>query len=158
MGRGVNKVILIGHLGKDPEVRYAPSGDAFANVSMATTETWRDKQTGEQREATEWHNLVFSGPLGEIAGKYLKKGSRLYIEGKLRTRKWTDKEGIDRYTTEIRVRELAMLDSKRADHEAPAHSASSANEYAQASGRNSRFAAAPSSTHHSQFEDNDIPF
>jgi len=112
MARGVNKVILIGNLGKDPEVRYFPSGDAVANATLATTESWKDKQSGEQREATEWHNLTFPGKLGEIAGKYLHKGSKVYIEGSLRTRKWQDKEGRDRYTTEIRVGDLQMLDGK----------------------------------------------
>ena len=112
MARGVNKVILIGNLGKDPEVRYFPSGDAIANATIATTESWKDKQTGEQKEATEWHNVTFPGKLGEIAGKYLKKGSKVYVEGSLRTRKWQDKEGKDRYTTEIRVADMQMLDGK----------------------------------------------
>ena len=110
MARGINKVILIGHLGKDPEVRYFPSGDAIANASLATTESWKDKQTGETKEATEWHNIVFPGKLGEIAGKYLRKGSKVYVEGSLRTRKWQDNSGQDRYTTEIRVRDMQMLD------------------------------------------------
>lgn len=112
MARGVNKVILIGNLGKDPEVRYFPSGDAVANATLATTETWKDRQSGESKEATEWHNLVFPGKLGEIAGKYLRKGSKVYVEGSLRTRKWQDKSGQDRYTTEIRVGEMQMLDGK----------------------------------------------
>lgn len=112
MARGVNKVILIGNLGKDPEVRYFPSGDAVANATLATTESWKDRQTGEAKEATEWHNLVFPGKLGEIAGKYLRKGSKVYVEGSLRTRKWQDKNGQDRYTTEIRVGEMQMLDGK----------------------------------------------
>jgi single-strand DNA-binding protein len=112
MARGVNKVILIGNLGKDPEVRYFPSGDAVANATLATTESWKDRQTGEAKEATEWHNLVFPGKLGEIAGKYLRKGSKVYVEGSLRTRKWQDKSGQDRYTTEIRVGEMQMLDGK----------------------------------------------
>jgi single-strand DNA-binding protein len=111
MARGVNKVILIGNLGKDPEVRYFPSGDAIANATLATTESWKDKQTGEQKEATEWHNVVFPGKLGEIAGKYLKKGSKVYVEGSLRTRKW-EKDGVTRYTTEIRVQDMQMLDGK----------------------------------------------
>ncbi len=111
--RGVNKVILIGNLGKEPEVRFFPSGDAIANATIATTESWKDKQSGEQKEATEWHNVVFPGKLGEIAGKYLKKGSKVYVEGSLRTRKWQDKEGKDRYTTEIRVQDMQMLDGKQ---------------------------------------------
>lgn len=109
MARGVNKVILIGNLGQDPEVKYMPSGDAVANVSLATTESWKDKQTGEQVEKTEWHRLVFFKRLAEIAGEYLRKGSQVYIEGNLQTRKWQDKSGNDRYTTEIRVREMQML-------------------------------------------------
>ena len=99
----VNKVILIGNLGADPESRFAPSGDAICNIRLATTETWRDKSTGERREATEWHRVAFFGKLAEIAGQYLRKGSQVYIEGSLRTRKWHDKDGQDRYTTEIRA-------------------------------------------------------
>ena len=109
---GINKVILIGHLGSDPEVRYMPNGNAVANVSLATTESWKDKQTGEQQDRTEWHRLVFYRRLGEIAGEYLRKGSKLYIEGSLRTRKWQDKNGQDRYTTEIIVNDMHMLDSR----------------------------------------------
>ncbi|MDK7101055.1 single-stranded DNA-binding protein [Klebsiella aerogenes] len=101
--RGVNKVIIVGRLGQDPEVRYAPSGAAFANITVATSEQWRDKQTGEQKEHTEWHRVVISGKLAEIAGEYLRKGSEVYLEGKLRTRKWTDQNGVDKYTTEIQV-------------------------------------------------------
>jgi len=112
MARGVNKVILIGNLGKDPEVRYMPSGSAVTNVTIATSESWKDKQSGEQQERTEWHNVVFFNRLAEIAGEYLKKGSKVYVEGSLRTRKWQDKEGKDRYTTEIVAGEMQMLDSK----------------------------------------------
>lgn len=101
--KGVNKVIIVGRLGQDPEVRYAPSGAAFANLSVATSEQWRDKQTGEQKELTEWHRVVLSGKLAQIAGDYLRKGSEVYLEGKLRTRKWTDQSGVDKYTTEILV-------------------------------------------------------
>ena len=108
----VNRVILIGNLGKDPETRYAPSGDAVTNITVATTETWKDKATGEKREATEWHRVVFFGKLAEIAGQYLKKGSQVYLEGKLKTRKWQDKDGADRYTTEINADELKMLGGK----------------------------------------------
>src|SRR4030066_96701 len=104
----VNKVILIGHLGKDPEVRYMPNGEAVANVSIATSENWKDK-SGEKQEKTEWHNLVFYKRLAEIVGEYLKKGSQIFVEGKLQTRKWQDKEGKDRYTTEIVVNEMTML-------------------------------------------------
>ena len=108
----VNKVIIVGNLGKDPETRYAPSGDAVTNITIATTETWKDKATGEKREATEWHRVVFFGKLAEIAGQYLKKGSQVYLEGKLKTRKWQDKDGADRYTTEINADELKMLGGK----------------------------------------------
>ena len=108
----VNRVILIGNLGKDPETRYAPSGDAVTNITVATTETWKDKATGEKREATEWHRVVFFGKLAEIAGQYLKKGSQVYLEGKLKTRKWQDKDGHERYTTEINADEMKMLGGK----------------------------------------------
>lgn len=109
----VNKVILIGNLGKDPDVRYTQSGDAMCNFSIATTESWKDKATGEKRENTEWHRISIFGKLGEIAGQYLKKGSQVYIEGSLRTRKWTDKDGQERYTTEIRAETMTMLGSKQ---------------------------------------------
>ena len=105
----VNKVILIGNLGKDPEIRSFPSGDQVANVSLATTDKWKDKQTGEQREHTEWHRLQFTGRLAEIAGQYLKKGSQIYVEGSIRTRKWQDQSGQDKYSTEIRVESMQML-------------------------------------------------
>ena len=109
MARGVNKVILVGNLGKDPEVRYMPNGNAVANITLATSESWKDKQTGEQKENTEWHRVVLFRRLGEIAGEYLKKGSQVYIEGKLQTRKWQDNSGNDRYTTEIVANEMQML-------------------------------------------------
>ncbi len=113
MARGVNKVILVGNLGKDPDVRYMPSGSAVTNVTIATSESWKDKQTGEKQERTEWHNVVFFNRLGEIAGEYLKKGSKVYVEGSLRTRKWQDKtSGQDRYSTEIVASEMQMLDSR----------------------------------------------
>jgi single-strand DNA-binding protein len=109
----VNKVILIGNLGKDPEVRYTASGEAMCNFSLATTESWKDKATGEKREQTEWHRISFFGKLAEISGQYLKKGSQVYVEGSLRTRKWTDKEGQERYTTEIRGDQMTMLGSRQ---------------------------------------------
>lgn len=112
MARGINKVILIGNLGRDPEVRYTPNGNAVANISIATSESWKDKQTGEQQERTEWHRVVMFGRLGEIAGEYLKKGSKVYVEGKLQTRKWQDQNGQDRYSTEVIANEMQMLDSK----------------------------------------------
>jgi single-strand DNA-binding protein len=109
MARGINKVILIGHLGADPETRAMPSGMTVANLRIATTESWRDKQSGEQQERTEWHRVALFGRLGEIAGEYLKKGSQVYIEGSLRTRKWQDKQGNERYSTEIVGNEMQML-------------------------------------------------
>ncbi len=109
MSRGVNKVILVGICGKDPETRYMPSGGAVTSISIATNESWKDKQTGEKQERTEWHNITFFNRLGEIAGEYLKKGSQVYIEGSLRTEKWTDKSGNDRYTTKIISHEMQML-------------------------------------------------
>ena len=109
MARGINKVILIGNLGQDPDVRYMPSGQAVANVRLATSESWKDRETGEQQERTEWHNVVFFGRLGEIVGEYLRKGSQVYVEGQLRTRKWQDRDGNDRWTTEVRANEMQML-------------------------------------------------
>ncbi len=107
----VNKVILVGNLGKDPEVRYMPSGEAIANITVATTDSWKDK-SGEKQERTEWHRVAFFGKLAEIAGEYLKKGSQVYVEGRLQTRKWQDKEGQDRYTTEIVADRMQMLGSR----------------------------------------------
>lgn len=104
--KGVNKVILVGNLGQDPEVRYLPNGGAVANMTLATSESWRDKQTGEMKEQTEWHRVVLFGKLAEVAGEYLRKGSQVYIEGQLRTRKWTDQSGQERYTTEINVPQI----------------------------------------------------
>jgi len=112
MARGVNKVTLIGNLGADPEVRYTPANTAVCNISVATTDQWRDKQTGEPQEKTEWHRVVMFNRLGEIAGEYLKKGSKVYIEGRLQTRKWQGQDGQDRYTTEIVANEMQMLDGR----------------------------------------------
>jgi single-strand DNA-binding protein len=108
----VNKVILVGNLGRDPETRYSPEGSAICNISVATTDTWKDKTSGEKQERTEWHRIVFFNRLAEIAGEYLKKGSQVYIEGSLRTRKWQDKEGQERYTTEIVADKMQMLGSR----------------------------------------------
>ena len=108
----VNKVILIGNLGKDPEVRYAPSGSAIANVTIATSRVWKDKTSGEKQEETEWHRVVFFDRMAEVAGEYLKKGKSVYIEGRLKTRKWTDKEGVEKYTTEIMADKMEMLGSR----------------------------------------------
>jgi single-strand DNA-binding protein len=112
MARGVNKVMLIGNLGADPEVRYTAGGAAVANVTLATAESWKDKESGEQQERTEWHRIVFFSRLAEIVGEYLKKGSQVYVEGRLQTRKWQDRDGNDRYTTEIVAHEMQMLGSR----------------------------------------------
>ena len=108
----LNKVQLIGNLGRDPETRYAPDGTPFTTISLATTDRWKDKDTGDKKELTEWHRVVFSGRLAEIAKEYLREGRSIYVEGKLRTRKWQDKDGVDRYTTEIRADEMQMLGNK----------------------------------------------
>jgi len=112
MARGINKAILVGNLGKDPETRYTPSGSAVTNITVATSESWKDKQTGETQERTEWHRVVFFNRLAEVAGEYLKKGSQVYIEGKIQTRKWQDNNGNDRWTTEIVGNEMQMLGSR----------------------------------------------
>ena len=112
MARGINKVILVGNLGKDPEIRYSASGAAIANITIATSDNWKDKQTGEKQERTEWHRVVFFNRLAEVVGEYLKKGSQVYVEGRLQTRKWQDKEGQDKYTTEIVASEMQMLGSR----------------------------------------------
>lgn len=155
MARGVNKVILVGNLGRDPEVRYSPNGQAIANVTIATSESWKDKNTGDKQERTEWHRIVFFGKLAEIAGEYLKKGSQIYVEGRLQTRKWQDKEGQDRYTTEIVANEMQMLGSRQGQG-APA-SEFSQDEPASmgASGGGSR---APSPAKAGNDFDDDIPF
>jgi single-strand DNA-binding protein len=120
MARGINKVILIGNCGQDPDTKYLPSGSAVTNLSVATSESWKDKQTGQNQERTEWHRVVFFNRLAEIAGEYLRKGSKVYVEGSLRTRKWQDKSGADRYSTEIVASEMQMLDSRGQDPAYPA--------------------------------------
>ena len=127
MARGINKVIIVGNLGQDPETRTFPDGGSITNISVATSESWKDKQTGQQQERTEWHRVVFNGRLAEIAAQYLRKGSKVYIEGSLRTRKWQDNQsGQDRYSTEIAAREMQMLDSRgdAGDQFAPQQNAS----------------------------------
>lgn len=123
MARGVNKVIIVGTLGNDPEVKYSASGSAIANLAVATSEQWKDKQTGEKKEQTEWHRVVIFGKLAEVAAEYLRKGSQVYIEGQLRTRKWTDSNGVDKYTTEIVIPQMGgvmqMLGGKRDDSGQP---------------------------------------
>ncbi|OWW22345.1 single-stranded DNA-binding protein [Noviherbaspirillum denitrificans] len=109
----VNKVIIVGNLGRDPETRYMPNGDAVTNIAVATTESWKDKNSGEKKELTEWHRITFYRKLAEIAGQYLKKGSQIYVEGRLQTRKWTDKDGVERYTTEIIADTMQMLGSRQ---------------------------------------------
>jgi single-strand DNA-binding protein len=155
MARGVNKVILIGNLGKDPETKSFANGGSVTNITLATSESWKDRD-GNPQERTEWHNVVFNDKLGEIAAMYLRKGSKVYIEGSIRTRKWQDKEGKDRYTTEIRANEMQMLDGKGgggagASSEEGRPQAASRPQREQAS----RPAPAPAADH---FEDDDIPF
>jgi single-strand DNA-binding protein len=125
MARGINKVILVGNLGADPETRYMPSGGAVTNIRIATSESWKDKNTGDQQERTEWHNVAFFGRLAEISAEYLRKGSQVYIEGKLRTRKWQDKDGNDRWSTEVIANEMQMLGG-RPGSGAPAQSSAAA--------------------------------
>lgn len=153
MARGVNKVILIGNLGKDPEVRYTPSGLAVANATLATSESWKDKQSGEMQERTEWHRVVFYQRLAEIAGEYLRKGSKVYVEGKIRTTKWQDKTtGQDRYTTEIIADSMQMLDSKGSSG---SNSASDSSSFEKSTASN---ASAPSEAVPVDTFDDDIPF
>jgi single-strand DNA-binding protein len=156
MARGVNKVILVGNLGADPEVRYMPSGAAVTNVTVATSESWKDKQSGENQERTEWHRVVFFNRLAEIAGEYLRKGGKVYVEGSLRTRKWQDKNGADRYTTEIVGNEMQMLDARGQAGGAPmgAPMSSSAPQEARPAPTKS---AAPKELVDEDFDD-DIPF
>ncbi|MGB0956699.1 MAG: single-stranded DNA-binding protein [Panacagrimonas sp.] len=157
MARGVNKVILIGNLGKDPESRSFPNGGSVTNATLATTDSWKDK-SGQQQERTEWHSLVFHNRLGEIAAQYLRKGSKVYIEGSIRTRKWQDKNGVDRYTTEIHANEMQMLDS-RGQSGGDAGFGGQGN---YGGGRSAAPAAAPAQNApavvEDEFEDDDIPF
>lgn len=156
---GVNKVILIGNLGKDPEVKYMPSGDAVANITLATSDTWNDKSSGEKKEKTEWHRVVFFGKLAEIVGQYLKKGSKVYVEGQLQTRKWQGQDGQDRYTTEVVVRgfngTMQMLDGRSGGESgfAPAQQQSAPAQSAPA-----RPAAQPAPAMVDDGFDDDIPF
>ncbi len=156
MARGINKVILIGNVGSDPEVRYMPNGNAVTTLSIATSETWKDKQTGEKQDRTEWHRVVFYNRLGEIAGEYTKKGSRIYIEGSLRTRKWQDQQGVERYTTEIIANEMQLLDTRAQGGEMPSNRPSAAAPMA----RQTQAPAPAAADQHEGFEllDDDIPF
>ncbi len=145
MARGVNKVILVGNLGQKPEIRYTQTNTAVATLSIATSESWKDKDSGEQREKTEWHRVVFFGKLAEISEQYLDKGSQLYVEGKLQTRKWQDKDGNDKYTTEILGNEMNMLGGRQ--------SSADSGEFDQ-----SQPASQTSQSHDSQISEEDIPF
>ena len=153
MARGINKAILIGNLGNDPDIRYTASGAAVANISLATAESWRDKDSGEQQERTEWHRVVFFGRLAEIVGEYLRKGSQVYVEGRLQTRKWQDKEGNDRYTTEIVANEMQMLGGRSGGS-----SNFDAAPPAQDNKPESNNAPAPASNKATDDFDDDIPF
>ncbi|MEQ4691338.1 single-stranded DNA-binding protein [Providencia manganoxydans] len=151
--RGVNKVILIGHLGNDPEIRYMPNGGAVANITLATSESWRDKQSGEMREKTEWHRVCIFGKLAEVAGEYMKKGSQVYIEGSLQTRKWQDQSGQDRYTTEVVVNvggSMQMLGGNSGNQAGGQHPARQPQQPQQQAPQNSEPPM--------NFDDSDIPF
>ena len=152
----VNKVILIGNLGKDPEMRYLPSGEAIANFSVATSENWTDKTSGDKKEATEWHRVVFFGRTAEVIGQYVKKGSKIYVEGRLQTRKWQDKEGQDRYTTEVRGDVMRMLD-KRGDSSGPMDPDAASGEPRRSAPAKSAARAAPATSGFDDMDD-DIPF
>lgn len=152
MARGVNKVILVGNLGQDPEVRYTANGAAVANITVATSEQWTDKQSGQKQEKTEWHRVVLFGRLGEIAGEYLRKGSQVYLEGKLQTRKWQDQNGQDRYTTEIVANEMQMLGGRQAGDSGAAGAAGAGQ-----APRQAQPAGAASAPPGDDFDD-DIPF
>jgi single-strand DNA-binding protein len=154
MARGINKAILIGNLGKDPETRYTAGGSAVTNIRIATNETWKDKQTGEQQERTEWHAVVFFGRLAEIAAEYLRKGSTVYVEGRLQTRKWQDKDGQDRYTTEIVANEMQMLGGRGG----AGGSAMPEDDGGQAPARRRPAAAASGGSAPAEDFDDDIPF
>ena len=156
MARGINKVILIGNLGAEPEVRYTPSGSAIANITLATSTSWKDKQTGEMQDRVEWHRVVFFNRLAEVVGEYLHKGSKIYVEGALRTRKWQDKAGVERYTTEIIANEMQMLDGRTGgnfDSESQGNSQGNQGNFSNHEGGSNT-----SQTHDSFISDDDIPF
>lgn len=157
MSKGINKVILIGNLGADPDMRSMPSGDPVANLSLATSERWDDKQTGEKREKVEWHRVIAFGKLAEIIGQYCRKGSKLYIEGRLQTRKWTDNHGVEKYSTEIIANDMQMLDSRGGSDGYQQQSAPQArsNSYAQEKGGHQR---QPQKQQDDDFESDSIPF
>ena len=147
MARGVNKVTLIGNLGNDPELRSTQSGSAVANITLATSESWRDKETQETKERVEWHRVIFFGRLAEVVNEYLRKGSQVYVEGRIQTRKWQDKDGNDRYTTEIVANEMQMLGSRGTNSDSPASQQSASTSQP----------ASPSAVVNDPFDD-DIPF
>ncbi|AYN21617.1 single-stranded DNA-binding protein [Alcaligenes aquatilis] len=156
----VNKVILVGNLGRDPEVRYQAGGAPVCNISIATTSSWKDKQTGEPREETEWHRVVFYNRLAEIAGEYLRKGRPVYVEGRLRTRKWTGQDGQERFTTEIIVEQMQMLGGRdgEAQQQNPPPQGQQCNNYADATGRGQQQRQAPPPSDNLADMDDDIPF
>ncbi len=157
MARGINKVILVGNLGADPETRYTASGSAITNIRIATTEAWRDKQSGEQQERTEWHRVVFFNRLAEIAGEYLRKGSQVYVEGTLRTRKWQGQDGQDRYTTEVVANEMQMLGGRggEGNYERPAQGGGFRSNQKSGQAADSQVADMPADD---GFAEDDIPF
>ena len=154
----VNKVILVGNLGADPEVRYMTNGDAVANIRMATTESWKDKNTGERKEITEWHRVVFYRKLAEIVEKYLKKGSAVYIEGRIRTRKWQDKDGQERYTTEIEANEMQMLGSRQSVSSSGGEAEFGGSMPSQPAPSNAAARSAPAKSSPFDDMDDDVPF
>ncbi len=165
MARGVNKVILVGNLGKDPEIRYTPSGSAVANVTIATSDQWKDKQTGEQQERTEWHRVVFFNRLAEVVGEYVKKGQQIYVEGRIQTRKWQDQSGQDRWTTEIVANEMQMLGGRGGggsdqgmDQSAPPQQRPAPQQQAQGGGQQNSPENAPAKGGAFDDFDDDIPF
>jgi single-strand DNA-binding protein len=157
MARGVNKVILIGNLGQDPEVRYMPNGNAVTNITLATSESWKDRETGQPQERTEWHRVVFFRRLAEIAGEYLHKGSQVYIEGKLQTRKWQDQSGADRYTTEIVANEMQILGGRGGSAQAMPDMGADTNSYSDESPAPKSKSSAAAGGLSDDFDD-DIPF
>ena len=164
MARGINKVILVGNVGADPELRYMPNGNAVTTLSIATSEAWKDKQSGDKQERTEWHRVVCFNRLGEIAGEYVRKGSKLYVEGSIRTRKWQDQQGQDRYTTEIIANDIQMLDSKGGSNsqfdDATDMNSNAAPSYGSNPGTSSRKNVSPEEANSASLEelDDDIPF
>lgn len=159
MARGINKVILVGNVGVDPDVRYLPNGSAVTTLSLATSESWKDKTTGEKQERTEWHRIVCFNRLGEIAGEYVRKGSKLYVEGSLRTRKWQDQQGQDKYMTEIIASDIQMLDSKSGGS-APSYEDFPQSQTSAAPSRNTQAAPAQAQVSADAFDqlDDDVPF